>query len=208
MLKVGLTGGIASGKSTVGAIFQSLGARVIQADQIAHDLMNPGQPVYDRVIERFGSQILNVDRTVNRARLAEIVFDTRHPRIQELNSIVHPAVVGRQDEWMDSVGKNDPDAIVVVEAALLLEAGAKPHFDRIVMVTCRLEQRIERWAKSRHLDEPTARKEVNRRMQAQWTDEEKITEADHVIDNSGSLSELEEKSRKVFAALAAGGQRC
>ncbi len=209
MLKVGLTGGIASGKSTVGAMFTRLGAHAVQADQIAHDLMLPGQPVYAEVVRCFGKQILDPDGRIDRARLAELAFHAGggEPRIQALNRIVHPPVVRRQDEWMEEVGTRDPHGIAVVEAALLLEAGAKPHFDRIVVVTCRPEQRIERWARRMNVDESTARHEVTRRMQAQWPDEEKIKAADYVIDNSGSLGEAEDQVREVFSSLARQARR-
>jgi dephospho-CoA kinase len=207
LLKVGLTGGIAAGKSTVGAMFAALGAHVIQADQISHQLMLPGQPVYEQVVSHFGREILDPDGAINRAKLAEIVFDSSHPRILELNRIVHPAVVRRQDEWMEQAGKDDAHAIAVVEAALLLEAGAKSHFDRLVVVTCQPEQRIERWARRTGVDEPAARREVTRRMQAQWPDEEKIQAADEVIDNSGSPAETEKQARAVFDRLAEQARR-
>jgi dephospho-CoA kinase len=182
-------------------MFASLGAHVIQADQISHDLMNPGQAVYEEVVRRFGKEVVDPDGKVSRAKLAEIVFDARNPRIQELNQIVHPAVIQRQDEWMASVGNIEAHGIAVVEAALLLEAGAKPHFDRVVVVTCRPEQRIERWARRTNVDEATARREVARRMKAQWPDEEKIKAADEQIDNSGTLAEAEKQARDVFHRL-------
>ena len=127
MLKVGLTGGIAAGKSVVGEMFVALGANLVQADAIAHQLMQPGESVYDEVVRRFGREILAADGTVNRARLAEAAFgsasEKRASRIEELNRIVHPAVIRRQEEWMDEVGERDPKAIAIVEAALMLEAG-------------------------------------------------------------------------------------
>ncbi len=188
-------------------MFAALGAHVIQADQISHQLMLPGQPVYEQVVSHFGREILDPDGAINRAKLAEIVFDSSHPRILELNRIVHPAVVRRQDEWMEQAGKDDAHAIAVVEAALLLEAGAKSHFDRLVVVTCQPEQRIERWARRTGVDEPAARREVTRRMQAQWPDEEKIQAADEVIDNSGSPAETEKQARAVFDRLAEQARR-
>ena len=133
MLKVGLTGGIASGKSVVGEMFVALGAQLIQADAIAHQLMQPGEPVYREVVRHFGVGILNPDGSVNRARLAEAAFGAsgrnKTSRIQELNQIVHPAVIQRQEEWMAEVGRGDPRAIAIVEAALILEAGLANGFD-------------------------------------------------------------------------------
>ena len=205
MLKVGLTGGIAAGKSVVGEMFVALGAHLIQADTIAHRLMQPGEAVYQEVVRHFGSGILNADGSINRARLAEAAFGDggRPSRIQELNRIVHPAVVRRQSEWMQEVGRRDPHAIAMVEAALILEAGAAQGFDRLVVVTCHPEQRIERWAARVKVDREMARREVARRMAAQLPDEEKIKAADYVIDNSGSLDDTKEKVREVYRQLVA-----
>ena len=205
MLKVGLTGGIASGKSVVGEMFVALGAHLIQADGIAHQLMQPGETVYQEVVQHFGEGILNPDGSVNRARLAEAAFGApggnKPSRIQELNQIVHPAVIRRQEEWMEEVGRRDSRAIAVVEAALILEAGSAKRFDRLVVVTCRPEQRIQRWAARLGVDEETARREVVRRMAAQFPDEEKIKAADYVIDNSGSLDETQKRVREVYGEL-------
>ena len=203
MLKVGLTGGIAAGKSVVGEMFAAQGAHVIQADQISHQLMQPGQAVYQEVVHHFGAEILDPDGTVNRARLGELAFGGPHrpSRVQELNQIVHPAVIRRQEEWMSEVGRRDPHAIALVEAALILEAGMAGRFDRLVVVTCRPEQRIERWAQRLKVDQETARREVARRMAAQLPDGEKIKAADYVIDNSGSLDETGRQVRKIYAEL-------
>lgn len=205
MMKLGLTGGIASGKSAVGEMLVALGAHLIQADAISHELMQPGEAVYHEVVRAFGPGILNPDSTVNRARLAEAAFGgaNRPSRIQELNKIVHPAVVNKQDEWMESIGRRDPHAIAIVEAALILEAGAARHFDRLLVVTCRPEQRIERWAVRTKVDLETARREVARRMAAQLPDEEKIKAADYIIDNSGSLDETKAKVTELFPKLKA-----
>ncbi len=205
MLKVGLTGGIASGKSVVGEMFVALGAHLIQADAIAHQLMQRGEAVYQEVVRHFGSAILNPDGTVNRARLAEAAFgvssESKSSRIEELNQIVHPAVIKRQDEWMEEIGRRDLKAIAIVEAALILEAGVTKRFDKIVVVTCHPEQRIQRWASRLGVDEETARHEVGRRMAAQLPDEDKIRAAQFVIDNSGSLDETRKQVAKVYAEL-------
>ncbi len=203
MLKVGLTGGIAVGKSAVGEMFAALGTQVVQADQISHQLMQPGGAVYQKVIDHFGPKILDADGGVNRARLAELAFGTatQPSRVQELNQIVHPAVIRRQEEWMAEVGARDPDAIAMVEAALILEAGMADSFDRLIVVTCRPEQRIERWAQRLKVDQEVARREVTRRMAAQMPDEEKIKAADYVIDNSGSLDETAQQVRTIYAEL-------
>jgi dephospho-CoA kinase len=199
-MKVGLTGGIASGKSVVGEMFVALGAHLIEADRIAHELLQPGNPVYDEVVRHFGSGILNPDGTVSRGRLAEAAFGSPS-RVEELNQIVHPAVIRRQEEWMEGVGRRDPRAIAMVEAALIVEAGAAMRFDRLVVVTCRPEQRIQRWAVRMNVDEETARREVTRRVAVQLPDEEKIKVADFVIDNSGSLEETNRQVRQIYRQL-------
>ena len=206
MLKVGLTGGIATGKSLVGGMFAELGVHTIDADEIAHDLMRPGERVYDAVVQRFGQEILNSDGTVNRARLAELAFDQKRPRIYELNSIVHPAVIERQQQWMEGIQRREPDAIVMLEAALLLEAGLRRKFNRVIVVSCKPQQRIERWEKRLNVDSETARREVTRRMMAQAPDEAKIQAADYVIDNSGTVEETRKQVQKIHEALSTQAQ--
>ncbi|HZQ20205.1 MAG TPA: dephospho-CoA kinase [Terriglobales bacterium] len=203
MLKIGLTGGIATGKSLVGSMFAELGVHTIDADQIAHELMHPGEKVYDEIVRRFGEDILNSDKTVNRTRLAELAFDQKRPRIYELNSIIHPSVIERYERWMDEIGRREPDAIVMLEAALLLEAGLRRRFDRVIVVSCKPQQRIERWEGRLQVDSDTARREVTRRMMAQAPDEAKIQAADFVIDNSGSLDETRKQVKKIHEALVA-----
>jgi dephospho-CoA kinase len=205
LLKVGLTGGIASGKSVVGGMFAELGAHLVEADQIAHQLMQPGEPVYRKVVREFGSGILNPDGTIHRAKLAQQAFGSPaaglEPRIEVLNQLVHPGVVERQDQWMAEIGRKDPRAIAMVEAALILEAGAGTRFDRLIVVTCRPEQRIERWAERVHVDYETARREVARRMAAQFSEEEKIRASDFVIDNSGTLEGTRAQVTRLYPRL-------
>ncbi len=207
MVKVGLTGGIASGKSVVGEMFVALGAHLVQADRIAHSLMQPGETVYNDVVRHFGRGILNPDGSVNRAKLAESAFGSaddpgnRASRVEELNRIVHPAVIRSQDEWMEAVGRKDPHAVAMVEAALILEAGAANRFDRLIVVTSDPEQRAARFAARQKVDLETARKEVARRMAAQLPDAEKIRKAHFVIDNSGSLENTSEQATQVWKEL-------
>ncbi len=210
MLKVGLTGGIASGKSVVGEMFVALGAHLVQADRIAHSLMQPGEAVYNEVVRHFGQEILDPDGTVNRAKLAEAAFGPpnapegqRASRIAELNRIVHPAVIRSQDAWMQEMGRRDPHTVAIVEAALILEAGVRDHFNRLVVVTCNAEQRAARFAARQKIDLEAARKEVARRMAAQLSDDEKIKAADRVIDNSGSIEHTREQVRQVWGILRA-----
>jgi dephospho-CoA kinase len=221
MLKVGLTGGIASGKSVVGEMLVGLGAHLVQADRIAHQLMLPGQPVYHEVVRHFGGAILNPDLSVNRGKLAAAAFGSATSgsedkpsaarsalpsRVQELNRIVHPAVLRSQEEWMEEMGRQDPRAIAIVEAALILEAGATKGFDRLIVVTCSDEQRVARFAARQSLDLDAAGEEVERRMAAQLPEAEKIKAADYVIDNSGSLDHTREQVRQVWEQLRAQQQ--
>ena len=213
MLKVGLTGGIAVGKSVVGEMFVALGAHLVQADRIAHSLMQPGEAVYNEVVRHFGREILNPDGSINRARLAEAAFGPanvdegkRASRIDELNRIVHPVVIRSQDEWMHGIGLQDPHAVAIVEAALLLEAGAAKRFDRLIVVTCTDDQRVARFAARQKMDLESARKEVVRRMAAQLPDEEKIKAADFVIDNSGSLDHTREQAREIWEKLTTAAE--
>jgi dephospho-CoA kinase len=210
MLKVGLTGGIASGKSVVGEMFVALGAHLVQADRIAHSLMQPGEAVYNEVVRHFGGGILNPDGSINRAKLAEVAFgpattdpSKRASRVEELNRIVHPVVIRSQDEWMQAIGLQDPHAVAIVEAALILEAGAGKRFDRLIVVTCTPDQRAARFAARQKIDLEAARKEIERRMAAQLPDEEKIKVADYVIENSGSLDQTREQVRQIWEKLIA-----
>ncbi len=224
MLKVGLTGGIACGKSVVGEMFAALGAHLVEADRIAHQLMQPGQSVYYEVVAHFGREILNYDGTVNRAKLAEAAFGSATPaaesnpaaavsssaipsRVQELNRIVHPAVIRSQEEWMEEMGRQDPHAVAIVEAALIVEAGAAKRFNRLIVVTCSDEQRVARFAVRQKLDLEAARKEVARRMAAQLPDAAKIKAADYVIDNSGSLDNTRQQVRQVWEKLRAEAEQ-
>jgi dephospho-CoA kinase len=206
VLKIGLTGGIATGKSLVGRMFTELGVHTIDADEIAHDLMRPGEKVYDEVVRRFGPEILNTDKTVDRARLAELAFDQKRPRIYELNSLIHPGVIERYQKWMEDIGRREPNAIVMLEAALLLEAGLRRSFDRVIVVSCKPQQRIERWEKRLKVDAETARREVTRRMMAQAPDEAKIQAADFVVDNSGSVEDTQKQVKKIHEELVSQAQ--
>jgi dephospho-CoA kinase len=208
VLRVGLTGGIACGKTAVGEMFAARGAHVIQADLIAHELMQPGGSVYNQVVLHFGRDILQPDGRINRQKLAHLAFG--HPasgsspsatHVEELNRIVHPAVIAAQEEWMADIGRREPHAITMVEAALILEAGVGHKFDKLVVVTCSREARLQRFALRLHLDAETARQEMMRRMAAQMPDEEKIRRADYVIDNSRALADTERQVDKIMQEL-------
>lgn len=199
MLKVGLTGGVACGKSTVGEMFVDHGAHLVKADEIAHRLMSPGSKVYEGIVSAFGLEILNEDGSINRPRLADKVFPTG--RIAELNAIVHPAVIEAQEAWMEDQFRSDAKAVAIVEAALILESGSYKRFDRLITVVCTLDQKIERFARRHSLDLAAAKAEVERRMKAQASDEAKIKVSDYVVDNSGPVAETELQVERIWGEL-------
>jgi dephospho-CoA kinase len=170
--------------------------------------MKPGEPVYDEVVKRFGREIVNDNDggAINRMKLADAAFGGG--RIAELNQIVHPAVIKRQEEWMAEIGRREPEAIAVVEAALIVEAGVGNRFDKLVVVTCPEDEKIRRFVSrsaaaelGRRLDSADATREIQRRMKVQLPDEEKVDIADFVIDNSGSLEHTESQVDKVMQEL-------
>lgn len=199
MLRVGLTGGVACGKSMVAGMFADLGANVVDADSIAHELYRPGQEVLQELVKHFGPGILKPDGELDRAKLATLVFDGG--RVEELNKIVHPAVIRQQDQWMRALGEKDPYAVAIVEAALIFEAGVKDHFDRIMVVTCKPAQKIARFAQRTGMSEAAAKVDVERRNKAQMSDDEKARRADFVIDNSGSLEETSHQVQRIYSEL-------
>jgi dephospho-CoA kinase len=192
MLKVGLTGGVACGKSTVAKMFADLGAEVADADAIAHEL-------YQELVKRFGQEIVKPDGEIDRAKLATAAFDGG--RVEELNKIVHPAVIRQQDRWMRELAARDPYAVAIVEAALIFEAGVNGSFDKIMVVACKPAQKITRFAERTGRNEADARADVERRTKAQISDEEKARRADFVIDNSGSVEETRHQVQRIYAEL-------
>lgn len=201
MLRVALTGGMACGKSAVAEMFASEGAHVIQADRVAHQLMSPGQAVYEQVVKHFGRDIVHTDGAIDRALLAAKAFSDPG-RIAELNQLVHPAVIAEQERWMAEQEARHPGGIAIVEAALILEARVGRRFDKIVVVTCTPEQRLQRFSSRAKIPEAQARAEVERRMAAQMPEAEKVKAADYLIDNSGTLEHTREQVRKVYQQLA------
>jgi dephospho-CoA kinase len=200
MLRIGLTGGVACGKSTIAAMMIKRGAHFLQADGLAHQLYAPGAVTYDEVVRRFGRDILNQDGTINRTKLANVVFPDR---IDELNAVVHPEVVKRQNSWMAEVERQDPHGIAIVEAALLIEAGAHKDFDKVIVVTCDVQRKVEHFAQRANVPLDVARFEVARRSAAQFADKEKASHADYVIDNSGSIEDAERQVERIWQLLQA-----
>lgn len=193
MLRLGLTGGIASGKSAVAAMLRELGFSVLDADSLAHKIVEPGQPAYEEVLREFGSAITDGQGRVDRAKLGALVFAER-TKLDRLNAIVHPrvaeAVLRQFDEWQRE-GTRDA---AFVEAALLIESGIHKQLDGLVVAWCRPEQQLERLA-ARGLSEDEAR----RRISAQMPVEEKLRHATERIDCSGTL----EQTRRQVEALGA-----
>jgi dephospho-CoA kinase len=198
MLRVGLTGGIAAGKSTVSQMLVNRGAHYLSADELAHQLYAPGAVAYDAVVGSFGRDILKADGTIDRKKLADLAFPNR---IAELNAIVHPAVISAQKRWMNEATLADPNGIAVVEAALLLEGGAQDDFDKIIAVTCDLPGKVQRYARRAGVSPEAARAEVDRRSAAQFSDEEKASHADYVIENSGTIEHTSEQVDTIWAEL-------
>jgi dephospho-CoA kinase len=199
VLGVGLTGGVACGKSTVARMFADMGASITDADAIAHELYRPGQDVYHELVKRFGQEIVQPSGEIDRAKLAAAAFDGG--RVEELNKIVHPAVIRQQEQWMREIGAKNPYAVAIVEAALIFEAGVKDRFDKIIVVTCKPAQKIARFAQRTGMSEDKARADVERRHKAQIPDEEKARLADFVIDNSGPLDATRHQVERIYAEL-------
>jgi dephospho-CoA kinase len=203
MLRVGLTGGIATGKSTVAAILRELGCRLLEADKMAHGLIEPGAPAYDDVVREFGRGILTPDGRVDRSKLGAIVF-ADPKRLARLNDIVHPLVLSAQDGELTAIERAEPHAIAMVEAALLIEAGYTDRLDCLVVTWCTPEQQLARLTRqdagmgaARGLTIEQARQ----RIAAQMPLEEKRRMADEVIDCSGSLEQTRKQTVALFAKL-------
>jgi len=198
MLRVGLTGGIATGKSTVGAMFVELGCHLIESDQITHQLFEPGQAVYAAVVKQFGNRILALDGTIDRRILGDIVFKDPQARAR-LNSLVHPAIIQRQQEWLQDMEAQDPHGIAIVDAALMIEVGTYKNYDKVIVVTCSPEIQRGRLRARSALSED----EIESRIRSQMPNEEKIKYADFVIDNSGSIQSTHVQVETVYRQLRA-----
>jgi dephospho-CoA kinase len=195
MLRLGLTGGIASGKSTVGATLRKLGFTVLDADSIAHQLIEQGQPAYDEVVREFGDSILNADQRISRAALAKIVFaDPR--KLERLNAIIHPRVEERLLAEFKKLQRDNSRRVAFVEAALIIEAGLHKKLDGVVVVWCKPSQQLQRLL-SRGLNEEEAR----RRIASQLSLEEKLLHATEKIDCSGSLAETHRQVEELATKL-------
>ena len=219
MLRVGLTGGLGSGKSTVASYLLELGAQVIEADELGRKLMEPGQDVYSSIIATFGNEVVGPYGRLNRRRLAEMAF--KGGRLNELNAIVHPAVIQEQRRWMEEVFKHDPAAVAVVESALVFEverdarlrgeqesvlADWRKRFDRVVVVTAPDELKVARYAARVGKDSAAreaAAADARTRLKHQIPDAEKKARADYVLENAGDLDGLHGQVVELWTRLKA-----
>ncbi len=219
MLRVGLTGGLGSGKSTVAGYLRELGAHVIEADALGRELMEPGHAVFDRIVSSFGPEVVQPDGRLDRVRLAALAF--QNGRLQELNAIVHPAVIAAQKQWMKQVFHRDPAAVAVIESALIFEverdarargetesilADWRRRIDRVIVVTAPDELKIARYAARVAKDEPArqaAGADARVRLTHQIPDAEKAARADYVLENGGDLGALRAKVVAVWQRLVA-----
>lgn len=196
MLRVGLTGGYASGKSFVGRTLRDLGAHLIQADELGHQVLLHDGAAYHAVVREFGAAILDESGEIDRRRLAGEVFENP-ARLQLLNSLVHPNVQRLEEELIDGFQRRDPGGIVVVEAAILIETGSYTRFDRLILVVCTPEQQIER---AMHRDKCT-REQAEARLSRQMSLEAKRKFAHYVIDSSGTKESTAEQTMMVYQSL-------
>lgn len=227
MLRVGLTGSLGSGKSTVAAMLRERGARVIEADRLGRELMEPGEAVYKQIVAHFGAGVVAPDGRLNRTRLGELAF--KQGRLQELNAIVHPAVIAAEERRMEEIFARDSDAIAILESALIFEvvrdarargetdgplADWRRRFDRVVVVTAPDELKITRYANrvGANANNATpealavAEAEARNRLRHQVPDAEKAAQADDVLDNSGNLAQLREQVDALWKRLKADSQ--
>ena len=204
MHRVGLTGGIATGKSTVGLMFVELGCHLIDADRIVHRLFEPGQAVYKAVVQAFGDSIIASDGTIDRKVLGDIVFEDPQVRAK-LNSLVHPATIQYQQDWLLELEASDPQGIGIVEAALMIEVGTYRNYDKLIVAACLPELQKQRLRSRSGL----SGEQIDARIGAQMPIEEKVKYADYVIDTSGDLAgtrsqvgELNSKLRELAASTS------
>jgi dephospho-CoA kinase len=200
VLRVGLTGGLASGKSFVGRALADLGCYLIEADKLGHEVMLSGAEAYDAIVQEFGREILDSDGRISRRKLSGIVWDDPE-RLKKLSSFVHPPVQAREESRMAEIARADPGAIAVVEAAILVETGRYKSFDRLIVVTCSLECQMERALERGSY----SKEEILARLARQLPLEEKLRVADYVIDTSGEKQATLEQVRKVYEALRSVG---
>ena len=196
MLRVGLTGSIAVGKSFVASVFIELGCHVLDADHTAREVVLPGSAGLEAIVNAFGDEILNQDGTLNRQQLGAAVFGDEDKR-QLLNHILHPFIIARQDEILRAWEKEDPSGIGIVDAALMIESGGYQRFDKLIVVHCRPEVQLERLM----LRNGLSRDEAQRRIDSQMPQEEKQKFADYLIDTSDGFEPARQRTAEVYNEL-------
>jgi dephospho-CoA kinase len=215
MLRVGLTGGLGAGKSTVAQMLRELGAEVIESDELGRAIMEPGQAAFDQIVRVFGEGVVNPNGRLNRARLADLAF--KGGRVKELNAIVHPAVIEAQRAWMEQLFARDPGAVAVVVSALIFEverdalaagetdtvhAELRKRIDRIVVVTAPDEEKIARFvARVGGADREKAEADARSRLTHQIPDSEKAARADYVLENTGDIKDLRSQVEHLWLRL-------
>jgi dephospho-CoA kinase len=217
VLRVGLTGGLGSGKSTAAKMFASHGAHVLSADQIGRELMQPGQAVFAAIVAHFGDSVLAPDGSLDRAALARIAFGLPGEgggRVEELNAIIHPATIARQSELIGEIAARDSHAVIVVESALIFEtrhadaSGAPRRFDKIVLIRASTETKIARFIQRAGGEQPgieasaKLEAEARRRLALQIDDDRKAAQSDYILTNNGSLDELQTQVDALWPILS------
>jgi len=192
----GLTGGVAAGKSTVARVFEELGAKTIDADRLGHELIRTPLPAYQEIVARFGREILDASGEIDRKCLGAIVFADPE-ELRELNAILHPRIIERTEELASQHLTADPRAVIIVDAALIYEAGVADYFSKILVAWCLPEQQTERVMAKMAI----SREEAERRISAQMPVEEKRRRADYVIDCSGSKEDTRRQVEALFPEL-------
>jgi dephospho-CoA kinase len=206
MIRVGLTGGLGSGKTTVAGIFASLGAHILSADEIARALMQPGQPVFAAIVKKFGAGVVRADGTLDRSELSRLAF--AGARVEELNAIVHPAAIARQEELAEEIAQRDPGAVVIVESALIFETrhskGWRGRFDKLILVRATEEHKIARYVErmfAQGSNPEAVEADARLRLSKLIADDKKAAQCDFVILNDGTLDRLRGQVEKIWAKL-------
>ncbi|MEO6725504.1 MAG: dephospho-CoA kinase [Blastocatellia bacterium] len=198
MLKVGLTGGIATGKSYVLSVLGELGCEVLDADLTAREVVEPGRPAFHEIVAHFGRKVLASDGQLDRVKLGAIVFNDAAQR-EKLNSIVHPKVYEAQAHWLAKVESRDPDATAIIDAALLIETGSYRRFDKLIVVHCATQVQLERLMARNHL----SREDAMARIASQMPSAEKLKYADYSIDTTLGFKDTQRQVTGIFTQLKA-----
>jgi dephospho-CoA kinase len=198
MLKIGLTGSIAVGKSFVVSVLRELRCITFDADKIAHSVMEPGKPAYEDIVKEFGAGVLAQDQAIDRAKLGAIVFAEAERR-KRLNEIVHPRVIEEQNRLLSEAETANPDGIAILDAALMIESGGYKRFDKLIVVFCEPETQILRLMARNQI----SREDAERRIAAQMSSDEKRKYADYEIDTTGTMDETRQRVKQIYNTLIA-----